>query len=379
MAPRTPSELLDALRELPCGAALLDAVGDADGVWLVGGAVRDLTLGREPRELDVATEGDIVGLVERLGGDARHHERFETATMELAGCRVDVTRTRTETYSAPGALPDVQPAAIDEDLERRDFTVNAIAISTQGELKEAPGAHEDLAAQRLRVLHEKSFSDDPTRLWRLVRYAVRLGFAVDERTSELAADAVAAGALETVSGDRLGAELRLALLEPDPLATLHAAQNLGLVKGLELDPGVAGRALMLVPREGRADLVVLGAVLPDARWADGLGFTAGELRILRRCVELEPLRAALASEVAELVRDEPVEAVAVAGARGSMSVAERWLLEWRHVELEISGDDLLAAGIPEGPEIGTRLKRALERKLDGEISGRDEELASALE
>ena len=127
---------------------------------------------------------------------------------------IDVAIARAETYAEPGALPEVEPADLGRDLARRDFTVNAIALDlADGALAEFPGARDDLRAGRLRVLHDRSFLDDPTRLWRLARYAARLGFEIEPRTRELAEAAVSGGALGTVSGTRIGNELRLALAE----------------------------------------------------------------------------------------------------------------------------------------------------------------------
>ncbi|MDE3069470.1 MAG: tRNA nucleotidyltransferase, partial [Acidobacteriota bacterium] len=172
------SDLLERLRAEPGGPALLEAA--IEGVPLVGGAVRDLMLEVSPRELDVVVEGEIGPLLAALGGRQVVHERFETASVELGRARLDVARARRERYPQAGALPEVEPASLGEDLARRDFTVNAIALRLSGDrrgaLSHAPGALEDLQARRLRVLHQASFLDDPTRLWRLGRYAARLGF-----------------------------------------------------------------------------------------------------------------------------------------------------------------------------------------------------------
>jgi tRNA nucleotidyltransferase (CCA-adding enzyme) len=408
-----PDDALAALRALPCGARLFDVLADHPGSWVVGGAVRDALLGRVPGELDVVVEGDPEPVARALGGVATFHERFNTYdVVGHDGCVFDVVMARAERYAAPGALPEVRPGDLEDDLLRRDFTVNALALNGAGELAAAPAALEDLEAGRLRILHAASFRDDPTRLWRLVRYAVRLGFAPEPATDGLAFEAVQRGALATVSGDRVGAELRLALLEPDPVAALHAAQNLGLVTGLTLDPALVADALALLPPERapvrallaapeaegrergapatagvvpapvapRRDLTILGAVIPDGAWAHGFGFTAAEQRILDRCAALAPVVAAKPSEVVSALRGEPVEAVAVAGARGDPETAARYLADWRHVRLQIDGHDLMAAGIPEGPELGARLAAVLAQRLDGEIAeGRDAELAAALD
>ncbi|HEV7885443.1 MAG TPA: hypothetical protein VGO81_17855, partial [Solirubrobacteraceae bacterium] len=360
-------DLLARVGRLPCGRRLLDAAAGHDGVHLVGGAVRDLLLGREPRELDVVVEGDVAALARRLGAGATVHERFGTATVQSDGCRFDLAAARAETYARPGALPDVRAAGVDADLRRRDVTVNALALDLgSGELRAVEHARDDLAAGRLRVLHDASFTDDPTRLWRIARYAARLGFVLEQHTAELAAAAVAAGALETVSGDRIGNELRLALMEPDPLAALAAAAALGLAPWLAPDRDRAAAALALLPPgEGRADLLALAASLaprpepepepePETGAGDALlarlGFTAAERAVLRACARASDLAAAMvdagtrASALARVLRGVSVEAVALAGAHGASGPARRWLDELRHVTLQIGGDDLLAAG-----------------------------------
>ena len=380
-------DLRERLRQLPCGARLLAAARGMDGVHLVGGAVRDLLLDREPRELDVVVEGDPAALAERLGADRDHiaHERFGTATVRVGDCRWDLATARGETYARPGALPEVFAAGIERDLERRDVTVNAIALDLgRGVLRMPEHAAADLRDGRLRVLHDASFTDDPTRLWRVARYAARLGFALEEHTARLAEQAVAAGALETVSGARVGSELRLALREPDPVAALESAVALGLAPWLVPDRALTERALALLPaHEGRRDLVVLAASLAgdDDTALDDLAFTAAERAVVRagqRAPALDDAPRA-PSELARALRGLPFEAVALAGARGSAAPARRWLEELRHVRLQITGEDLLAAGIGEGPEVGRRLRSVLDQRLDGALApGRDAELAAAL-
>jgi tRNA nucleotidyltransferase (CCA-adding enzyme) len=378
-------EAFVGLRSAPHGAWALDVLARHPGAWVVGGAVRDALLGRlgaTGAEIDVVVEGDPEPVARALGEVVAWHERFNTYDVVTPdGDHVDVVMARAERYSAPGALPEVVPSGLEDDLLRRDFTVNAVAFSGTGELAAAPAALEDLEAGRLRIMHAASFRDDPTRLWRLVRYAVRLGFTPEPATDRLAFEAVERGALETVSGDRLGAELRLALGEPSPLNVLHAAQNLGLVSGLALDPQFVADALTLLPPgEGRADLLLLGAVIPEVAWIEGWGFTAAEARVLKGCVCAKPLAPdARPSEVVAELRGEPVEAVAVAGARGDATKALEFLARWRHVALRIDGNDLLAAGVAQGPELGRRLELVLARVLDGELpDDREAQLAAAL-
>ena len=271
-----------------------------------------------------------------------------------------------------------------DDLRRRDFTVNAIALGLDGAVGAVDGALDDLGAGLLRVLHDGSFTDDPTRLWRAARYAARLGFAVEAHTARLAAAADPG----TVSGERLGAELRLALREPGAVAALRTARGLNaalLPDGFDPDPLGLADALALLPDDGRADLVTLAACTAgmDARallrWLDAMAFTAAERDVVAAASRFStgaPLRAATTpAQIARAARGAPVEAVALAGGPN----ARRWLQALRHMRLEITGDDLLAAGVPEGPEVGERLRRALDRKLDGEVAGREAELAAALE
>ena len=240
--PRRPvgadgAEVLRALARQPGGSQLQLIGREREDVALVGGAVRDLLLGRAPRELDVVVARDAAALARELalvlGANITLHGRFGTAVVEWEAGRVDVAERRGESYATPGALPDIHAGGTEEDLRRRDFTVNAIAVALggprRGELDSAEHALEDLAAGRLRVLHERSFVDDPTRLLRLARYLARLRFEPEERTAELAEQALAGGQLSTVSGARIGAELRLLLSEPDPLAALRWLGELGVL------------------------------------------------------------------------------------------------------------------------------------------------------
>jgi tRNA nucleotidyltransferase (CCA-adding enzyme) len=422
--------VIERVRALPGGAPLLELAVGRDDVELVGGAVRDMLLGRTPRELDVVVAGDAETFARKLATrladltgenpdeqmESSFHERFRTALVSWPGGHVDVAARRSESYAAPGALPDVRAGTPDEDLRRRDFTVNAIAIALggarRGELRAAPDALEDLANGRLRVLHERSFIDDPTRLLRLARYATRLGFGPDERTARLAAEAIAEGALSTVSHARIGAELRLTLAEPDPVGALESLQQLGVLSALheaiELDVPLARAALAALPPAADAwpDVLLLASLLLPARrydttdyearlraLLDSFEFPAAERERAVHSAILAPRlaerlkRAHSASQVYETAHHAPLEAVALAAALAEAegdpdapARARSWLSELCHVRLTITGDDLLAAGIAAGPEIGRRLEQALRRKLDGELeAGREAELRAALE
>ena len=384
-------DLLERLRELPGAGELFDALADVPGVWVVGGAVRDALLGRDPRDLDLVVEGDAAAAARLLGDTPLVHERFGTAT---ATGEVNLAAARRERYERPGALPEVELGApLAEDLARRDFTVNAIAVRlADGKLEAVPGGLEDLAARRLRVLHERSFLDDPTRLLRLVRYAARLRFQIEQETREWAFAAVEAGALATVTTARLGAELRLLASEPMPGAACGLeAFRLGpqLFPGFEVDPDVVERAQRLTPDEARADLVALAACLLDASAPalavrlDAFEFPAREREVVvaaaTRARAIAPVMGGLegASGLWALLRREAPETVALAGALGAPEAARRWLEDLRHRRLEITGDDLLAAGLA-GPAIGRALDAATAAMLDGEADGREAQLAAAL-
>jgi tRNA nucleotidyltransferase (CCA-adding enzyme) len=385
------------LRSLPAAAPLLDALDADPRVWVVGGAVRDLLLGGAAAvvDLDLVVEGDAVELArqlgEALGGAVVVHDRFGTATVEAGGHVYDLATARAESYGRPGALPDVRPGTIEDDLLRRDFTVNAIAVSFDRRVASAPGAFADLDVRVLRVLHERSFLDDPTRLLRLVRYATRLGFGVESRTSALAEEAVAAGALATVTPSRIGGELRLLLRE---LSAVEALTWVGSWEGamgvpLEVDRSVAERALALLPSDGRADLLLLGSACRSvepaalASWLDALEFSARERDTVVAVAQADGIegrlsRASRPSEIAAVARGVPVEAVALAGAAGAESAASAWIDDLRHVRLGIDGADLLAAGIPQGEAVGRALAAALDARLDGGAPDRDAQLTVAL-
>lgn len=392
-------DLIGAVSALPAAGPLLERLGDRPGVHLVAGAVRDLLLGGEPSDLDLVVEGDAIDVALSLGGELRVHDRFGTCTVTLEGFSYDLATARRERYPAPGSLPEVEPATLREDLLRRDFTVNALAIALggaqRGALSAAPHALEDLDARRLRVMHDVSFIDDPTRLLRLVRYQSRLDFEIEPHTRDLAHAAVGSGALPTVSGSRLGTQLRLLAQEPDPIKALAALRPLAIDRAIHAgfgldDEELARHAMDLLGENGRRDLLALalgGRGLPRGELEPllmRLAFEAGDRDVvLAAATRAEGLARALKdasrpSEIARAVAGAGPELVALAGALGPRTAARDWLERIRQVRLTIDGDDLLAAGVPEGPAVGLALRAALEAKLDGLVCGREAELAEAL-
>ena len=200
------------------------------------------------------------------------HERFGTASVVWSYGRIDIAELRAETYAAPGALPEVRPAGVQEDLARRDFTVNALSLplsgDRRGQIEAAEGAREDLAAGVLRVLHEQSFSDDPTRILRLARYAARLNFDIEPATRALAGRALDSGALRTVSGARIGAELLLAAREAGARAAMRMLDRMGVLAAWDIpspfDDDLAAAAEALMPSGATHDALVMAVVINGA-------------------------------------------------------------------------------------------------------------------
>ena len=413
--------LLERLRQLPGASELMALAQEHGGIELVGGAVRDLMLGLRPRELDAIVEAEVESLAhelaQRLGGEVTLHERFGTALVRASDVNIDLATMRAESYALPGALPDVRRGSPLEDLQRRDFSVNAIALGLAGEsagrLRALPGALEDLAARRLRVLHERSFLEDPTRILRMARYAARLGFEVEPHTADLSAQALAAGALKTVSGARLGAELRLAFAEPCAVSVLAELDRSGVLSawepGLCFDEHVVAVALEVMPEDGSRPVLFAAALLlglaeqldgeqtdvtmrgfiADLQLPSGAGERVFGAAVSARFVVDSIDEAGTTPDLLELTDGTPIESLALAAAVRDMEdgpgsygrgLIEDWLRERRHVALQVTGDDLIAAGIPEGPEVGLRLEESYRLLLEERIEpGRETELRAALE
>lgn len=205
---------------------------------VVGGCVRDLLLGYVPKDWDVVVEGRASTLVDSvaktLSARVVGHPRFMTFTLHFHdGTHLDIATARAETYPKPGALPVVRPASLAEDARRRDFTCNALYLRlnpSSGDLLDPTGGQADIAAARLRVLHDQSFVDDPTRLYRAARYATRYGWKVEGKTFDLIHKAVAEDCVRSVSLVRLRHELFRILEEENPVPALRSTWEWGLWK-----------------------------------------------------------------------------------------------------------------------------------------------------
>lgn len=412
----TPAEsIAEELHRLERLRPVFDAIAATseavEGVYLVGGTVRDILLGEESFDVDIAVEGDAIELGRRiaraLGGRARVHEAFGTAVVLYGdGERVDVVTARTEFYDAPAALPAVEHASIREDLFRRDFTINAMAASLKGEdfgrLVDPFGGRTDLAADTLRVLHNLSFIEDPTRIFRAVRYENRYGFRMDEHTLGLARACVELGLVDDLSSVRLRDEL-VALLEEHGVS--HSFPRLtGLGAASAIHPQLAAddEAVQLFDR-GRELAGELGVTVPA--WRLGLTVLArrmsasevsgwlDRLEVRRRDSDLIAAAVTAGPRIAARLRDEslPPSAI-VAVAEPSFPDApffalvledlpqlRRYFNDLRDVRLEVTGTDLAGLGLDESPRVGEILGELRRRKLDGELAGREAELAAARE
>jgi tRNA nucleotidyltransferase (CCA-adding enzyme) len=355
------------LREVIEGDAALAKVRALAGdlaCYLVGGTVRDALLGHEPLDLDLAVEGPVAEFAMSLDPEAVLHERFDTAEVDVEGRRVDLARTRSERYPRPGSLPLVEPAGIEEDLSRRDFTINALAapLDRPGDLLDPCGGIADLERRVLNVIHPKSFTDDPTRALRAARYAARLGFDIDHRTADL----LLSVDLETVSRDRFESELKLIAAEPTALEALRLASAWRLLDLDGEDLALLAHAYELLEADVWGGWCSRADVLLAFAGRGGDSEPGGTLDY--------PGSPSLANAMAS--RIPPVELL-LARAAGS-DWLDQWVSEWRTVSTLVTGDDLLAAGVPRGEAVGAGLDAALSAALDDGVSTREEQLEVAL-
>jgi len=383
--------------------------------FVAGGTVRDAVAGRagERRDLDVVVEGDGLllarALARSLGGDASviEHARFLTASVTVSGVgRIDVATARAERYEAPGALPRVVPATIGQDLGRRDFTVNALAVELASgafALIDLHGGRADVARRRIRVLHPLSFVEDPTRMFRAARYAARLGFAPDAWTLRAQALALGLGAYPALSGQRLLAELELVAAEPEAAAILRRLAAAGVFRLLDpryrFDRRTAARiaalpvasawsaahGLRVTPVE-LALLAALGEQPRDVARAAlaRLGLAGEPLLRLQRAMEtgrqtLQALGAAARpSERARLLRgrsDVELAWLALAGDDAGRGVVAWFVGHARGARPALDGDDVRALGVPAGAGVARVLAALRDARLDGLVEDRDGEVA----
>jgi len=392
-----PVELVEFMQR-----AGLVAAGQGQSLYLVGGVVRDLLLKRANLDLDLVAEDDAINLAQRLvsiiEGKMITHPRFNTAKLQWGKWSVDIVTARSETYDKPGALPTVKPGSLANDLFRRDFTINTMAIelvpSRWGKLIDLYRGRDDLKHRLIRVLHERSFVDDATRIWRGLRYEQRLDFQLEPNTLKLLKRDIPS--LDTISGDRIRHELELILKEEFPEKILRRAEELKVL--LKLHPSLKGDG-WLADKFGQArqlshpDSPSVGLYL--ALLAYRLTIEENEdlisrLRLpkllaqtLRDTDRLKTKLGALAdpelapSRIYHLLHGYSPTAITANSLACDSSVARQhiqtFLDKLRYVKPALTGNDLKRMGIAPGPQMKEILQRLHEARLDGKVTSKQGE------
>jgi len=389
-----PAELVDFMR-------LAGEVAHRQGqsLYLVGGVVRDLLLGKPTFDLDLAVEGDAINLAQQLvqikQGKMVTHPRFNTAKMQWGKWSVDLATARSETYVRPGALPRVKPSSIENDLSRRDFTINAMAICLNpdyyGELLDLHGGINDLERKLIRILHEKSFIDDATRIWRGLRYEQRLDFQLEPTTLKLLERGIPM--LDTINGDRIRYELECILSEEFPEKVLRRAEELKVLS--KLHPALKGNGWLAEKFEqarqlSSPDLPPVGLYLAlliyhlDREELEELisylKLTKLLFQTLRDTISVKSQLKPLAdpelnpSRIYRLLHGYSPLAITANSLATDSPIARQhirlFLSKLRYVKPALNGNDLKQMGIVHGPQIKEILNQLHEAKLDGKVTSK---------
>ena len=393
---------------LPQGglALLFDVAREAQrsgwAVYLEGGTVRDSLLGIPSHDIDVSVVGDAPALARgvalKVGAEVEVHELFRTATLVFEGdpFTLDIVSARSERYEHPGALPEIEVGSIELDMARRDFTVNAMAVKILpgkiGHLVNLQGGLADLHARLIRVLHDKSFEDDPTRIFRAVKLAVRLDFVIETHTFELILQAVRDGSLGHVSIDRIRRELLLILQETKGSNVMALLDKLGVLSSVfpelawpfakdTMEPIEGGKQERLETHLAALAIHFAGT---DPELAEGL---ARFLHMPLPLVKLMRDAAGLMSVWDRLGAEEqkpsetyrllhtlnPASLQAVARLNPSSHNSVEWdrlrqyVEVWTHVKTALNGEYLKKLGVKAGPIYGEVLGVLHDATLDGEV------------
>jgi tRNA nucleotidyltransferase (CCA-adding enzyme) len=396
-----PPQLLELVRIVSEEAAKQER-----RLYLVGGIVRDLLLGYPNFDLDLVVEGDAVGLAQTVAQSTAAkllaHQRFGTAKLRYGSFVLDLATARRETYSKPGALPTVTPGTIKDDLIRRDFSINAMAISLSssnyGEFVDLYQGRSDLEHRLIRILHPDSFRDDPTRILRGVRYEQRFSFEFEAETARLLKRDIPV--LDTISGDRIRHELELILKERRPELAIKRLGKLGVLQ--RINPSLKSD-LRIAEQYSRARRLQKPAQLPS------LYFCLLVYRFAERDIEQFLARLNMPARLAKSTRDtrrlkaelrlldkpslkpsdiyyllQQYDSLAIqANSIASESPNVRrnlrlFLTKLRHVKTALDGEELKELGIPAGPEMGKVLLTLHKARLDGEVRTRADEEQLAL-
>jgi len=371
-------------------------------LFLVGGVVRDLLLGRPAGDADIIVLGDAIDLAKSLSpslGKLTIHPAFGTASIILGNTRLDLASARTENYAHPGALPTICLGTLKDDLRRRDFTVNTLAVSLNatdyGRLIDDHGGQGDLRAHLIRALHEHSFADDPTRIWRAVRYEQRLGFNIEPNTLSWLAMGIMG--LKNITGNRVWHELAGVLREDAPEKALVRLSKLGALRQihpiLRADSWLAEKC-QATRALGTQSIPVYLALLTyrlknsEAEvLADYLHLSKPLRRVLQNTHDIKVKLPVLgryglkSSTIYQMLHGYAPESLETNLVASTSPQARRNIMFYqnklRKIKVSLKGSDLIKLGVPLGPHIGELLQRLLESRLDGQVTCRADELSLA--
>lgn len=385
-------------------------------VYCVGGSVRDLLMKRDLIDLDILVEEHglefALRFARKVRGSHKLYRRFATAMVIMpGGIKVDITTTRGEIYPEPGALPEILPGSLEDDLRRRDFTINAMAFSLNrdrfGRLIDLSGGMDDLSTGIIRVLHAESFQDDPTRIFRAVRFQQRLGFTIEPRTEELIRTAVDHRLFEKVSPERLRHELELIFKEPDPPGAIESMARYDELRFIHPRLTYSGKLRSQLirikreyawfretfPDEGISSFRLYFGSLISPLSVASLAETGKKFNLSRRFLdqmlsmkrEEEERERILASpgdlppsRIYSRLRGRNREIVLIMMSRSASDTAVRriknYLTDYRFETTEVGGKELKKLGLPPGSEYKRILNELLFARLDGEVRSREEEL-----
>ena len=369
-------------------------------IFLVGGAVRDLLLKSEPRDFDFIIETDPRNFANELSGlpgaNLSYYEQFKTSTITVDGLKFDFARARTETYHKPGVLPTTYDASVEQDLWRRDFPINSIALEltdvNNPSIVDPTGGLSDIANRVVRILHRRSFLDDPTRIFRAIRYEQRLKFNIDTSTRSLLLKALKARALSTISSDRTRNEIDLMLDEPERASMFLRASTLGLLSSIHRSLlnrnwseylGKSGEdklaylstmAYKLSPDETNSFISLINAPKSWARVLRDMSYLSEKESILNER-SLRPIEVYL---LLENISIHSLNAFKyLTKLEGTHKNICLYLDEYRDVHPSISSANLENLGVSKGPDIKIILQKILARRLDRSISTLSEEMQLA--
>jgi len=374
--------------------------------YLVGGVVRDLLLGYHNFDLDLVIEGDAIGLAQQIAKTRTMklvtHPRFGTAKLSCGDFTLDMATARGETYAKPGALPRVTPGILDDDLFRRDFSINAMAISlapsNYGELIDPYHGKSDLEHRFIRVLHTRSFQDDATRILRAIRYEQRLSFKLETQTAQLLKRDIPM--LRTISADRIRHELELILREKYPEHAIKRLGKLGVLQeispSLNCDGWIAGKfdKARRLNKPGQLHLLYLcllayrlseeenERLIHRLNLPKKLACMLHHTLCLRSQLSLLDRPAMRHSEIYCLLHEYnplAIQANAIAAESSMLCFnLELFLTKLRYVKTSLNGEKLKGLGIPAGPELGKILQVLHKAKLNGEVKTKADEEKLAL-